>query len=71
MSSKNFIIIEKTNFINREEWHNHNLENLIRLYNLVENILISRLHKYKYNMSNEKFNMFSRLIHSNSSQNIK
>lgn len=71
MSSNYFIIPEKKGFTftrnNREEWHNENLENIIRLYNIFENVLTSRIKSYKCKTDNDKFNKFSRLIYMSSS----
>lgn len=69
MSSNDFIIYN--NNISRAEWHDKNLDNLIRLFYIFENKIKEKFPKYiiKSPVDNDKFNKFSILIYNNSSGN--
>jgi hypothetical protein len=70
MSANEFII--KDQLINREEWHNNNIDTIIKLYYIFENKIKEQFPNYKIEspVDNDKFNKFSRLIYLNSSGNL-
>ena len=67
MSSNDFIIEDER--ITREDWHNKNTEDLIRLFYIFENTTKAYFPKYKIKdpVDTEKFNKFSLLIYKYSS----
>ena len=67
MSADEFII--EDNIISREEWHNNNLDEIIKLYYIFENKIKQHFPKYKIKnpVDNTQFNNFSIMIYANSS----
>ena len=69
MSSNDFIIQDKS--VSRCDWHEKNIENLIRLFYIFENKIKEYFPKYiiKDPVNIDKFNKFSILIFKHSSGN--
>jgi len=69
MSSNDFIIYDKA--VHRSDWHEKNIENLIRLFYIFENKIKEYFPKYiiKDPVDINKFNKFSILIFKHSSGN--